>query len=453
MKTLTGNYFPVASAAVWLFLLITGAVILSPGNSAGAGLSMEVRPENTTILHSSDGRSNIRIQVMAPEVPLSEDRPPLNLCLVLDKSGSMADSGKMGYLIQAAHMLVDAMGHRDILSIVAYDDRVRVPVTARRVRDRQLFHRAIDQLYPGGRTYLSGGLEEGFRQVRKNLKRGYVSRVILLSDGLANAGVTDTGQLRSRASLMYEDGVSVSTFGMGLDFDEDLLTSIACGAGGTYYYISRPGDILAAFDREFRMASGTVALGVRIIIRPMGGCRLESIPGHSWSMEDGAAVIGLGDLGAGQSRTLLAKISVPAESLGELTAAEVSVRYRDALTGEAGEKEVLPVRLDVVGDPRLHWENVDTEVSGSRAVIESSALMNEAVKRVDEGDKAGAFLIIRKALGFLESAPQSRAVKTEALRVRGYSANLEGLEDMAPSELEEVQKEMKYRNYQELHQQ
>ena len=453
MKTLSENHFSVASAVVWLFLLITGAAILSPGNSAGAALSVEVRPENTTILHESDGMSNIRIQVMAPEGLFSEDRPPLNLCLVLDKSGSMADSGKMGYLIQAAHMLVDRMGPRDILSIVAYDDGVRVPVTARRVRDRQLFHRAIDQLYPGGRTHLSGGLEEGFRQVRKNLKRGYVSRVILLSDGLANVGVTDNGQLRRRASLMYEDGVSVSTFGMGLDFDEDLLTSIACGAGGTYYYISRPGDILAALDREFRRASDTVVSGVRIVIKPMSGCRLESIPGHSWNMEDGAAVIGLGDLGAGQSRTLLAQISVPADTLGELTAAEVSVRYRDALTGEAGKKEALPVRLGVVGDPRVHRENLDAEVSGSRAVIESSALMNEAAKRVDEGDKTGAILVIRKALGTLESAPQSRAVKSEAQRVRDYSANLEGLEDMAPSELEEMQKEMKYRNYQEIHEQ
>ncbi|MBN2720379.1 MAG: VWA domain-containing protein [Proteobacteria bacterium] len=451
MKTLTGNPFSVVPAAVWLFLLITGAAILSPGNSRGGELSVEVRPENTTILHNSDGMSNIRIQVLAPEGLFSEDRPPLNLCLVLDKSGSMADSGKMGYLIEAAHMLVDGMGPRDILSIVAYDDGVRVPVTARRVRDRQLFHRAIDQLYPGGRTYLSGGLEEGFRQVRKNLKRGYVSRVILLSDGLANAGVTDNGQLRRRASLMYEDGVSISTFGLGLDFDEDLLTSLACGAGGAYYYISQPGDILSALDREFRMASDTVVSKVRIVIKPMGGCRLESIPGHSWSMEDGAAVIEVGDLGAGQSRTLLAKIRVPADTLGELTAAEVIVRYRDALTGAAEKKEALPVRLGVVGDPRVHRENLDGEVSGSRAVIESSALMNEAAKMVDKGDKAGAALVIRKALEFLESAPQSGAVKSEARRVRDYSANLESLEDMAPSELEEMQKEMKYRNYKEIY--
>ena len=201
------------------------------------------------------------------------------------------------------------------------------------------------------------------------------------------------------------------------------------------------------------MVSCTVASGVRIIIRPMGGCRLESIPGHSWSMQDGAAVIGLGDLGAGQSRTLLARISVPTGSLAELKAAEVSVRYRDALTGEAGSQEGWPVRLAVVGDPRVHRENVDTEVSGSRAVIESSALMNEAAKRVDEGDKAGALFILRKTLGSLESAPQSRAVKTEAQRVSDYSAKLEALEGMAPSELEEMQKEVKYRNYQELHQQ
>jgi Ca-activated chloride channel family protein len=453
MKTKTVHFIPGIPLIVPVFLILPFLLIMSPLSAHGAALTMDVRPENTTVLHNSDGTSTIQIRIIAPdEIPL-DDRPPLNLSLVLDKSGSMADSGKIGYLIQAAHMFVDRLGPDDILSIVTYDNRVRVPVSARKVRDREHFHRAIDGLYPGGRTYLSGGLEEGYRQVKKNCKRGYVSRVILLSDGLANVGVTNSLQLRRRTSSMYENGVSVSTFGMGLDFDEDLLSSVAYGSGGSYHYISRPDDIFAALSREFHMASRTIASGVQIIIRPLDGCRFESVPGHHWRMEKGAAVIGLGDLSAGETRTLMANVNVPTGSLGSVNIADVSVRFQNAVTGESDRQDPGAVSLLIVDDPRVHRENIDTEVQGNKVVIESSALMNEAAKKVDEGDKDGALSIIKRALGSLKTAPVSPAVKDEMQRVQDYSVDLEHMDEMAPAEQEEIQKELKFRNYQELHQQ
>jgi Ca-activated chloride channel family protein len=252
---------------------------------------------------------------------------------------------------------------------------------------------------------------------------------------------------------MYENGVSVSTFGMGLDFDEDLLSSVAYGSGGSYYYISRPDDIFAALSREFHIVSRTVASGIKIIIRPLGGCRFESAPGHQWRMENGSAVIGLGDLSAGETRTLIAKVNVPTGSIGSRDIADVSVLYQNAITGEADRQNPGLVKLLVVDDTRVHRESIDTEVQGNKAVIESSALMNEAAKKVDEGDKDGALSIIRKALGSLKAAPESPAVKSEIERVQDYSGNLQYYDELAPAEQEEVQKEMKYRNYKELHQQ
>jgi len=453
MNAKTAHCFPGISLAVPALVLVFLCAAVFPSQAFGAALSMDVWPENTTVLHNSDGTSNIQIRIIAPEEILIDDRPPLNLSLVLDRSGSMADSGKISYVIKAAHMFVNRMGPEDILSIVTYDNRVRVPVSARKVRNREVFHRAIDELYPEGRTYLSGGLEEGFRQVRRNFRRGYVNRVILLSDGLANVGVTNSHQLKKRTSTMYEDGISVSTFGMGLDFDEDLLSSMACSGGGTYHYISRPGDILAALGREFQMASRTVASGVRIIIRPLGGCRFESTPGHHWKMEKDTAVIRLGDLSAGESRTLMARINVPTESVGALNVADVSLRYQNSVTGNADRQDPGVIKLSVVGDPDVHRENLNREVKGTNVVIESSVMMNEAARKVDEGDKDGALSIIKKVLGSLESAPQSDAVKAEAQRVQDYSMDLERLEEMAPTEQEEMQKEMKYKNYQELYQQ
>ena len=450
MKTKSVSFFhdvlPFFTFAFFLSLM----VLCLPSNSFASDLDMDVRPENPTVLKNSDAANAIQIRIVAPDGIFSDDRPPLNLALVLDKSGSMADEGKIRYVLRAAHMLVNRLSPDDILSIVTYDNRVRVPISARKVKNRKKFHQAIDGLYPGGRTYLSGGLEEGFRQARKNRGKGYVSRVILLSDGLANLGVLNPRRLSERASAMYESGVSVSTFGMGLEFDEDLLGSMAYGGGGKYHYISSPGDILAALDREFNMVSRTVASGVQIIIRPSPGCRFESAPGHRWHMERGATVIGIGDISAGETRTLLARMSVPTHDPGSLDVATVEVLFRDPVTGKEHRQDQSFIALKVVDDPREHFENFDKEVQRKKAVMESSAMMNEAAGKVDSGDKAGALSIIRQVLGSLKSAPRDEVVLQEMERVQDYSDQIEEMDNMAPAEVEEIQKEMKYYNYQEL---
>src|SRR3989304_3076970 len=137
------------------------------------------------------------------------------------------------------------MGPDDILSIVAYDQRVQAPWPSRPVgRNREDLHRIVAGLYTCGATSLSGGLEEGFRQAKGGRRRGTLKRVLLLSDGLANVGVTHPGDLRERAADMAERGISVSTFGVGNRFDEELVTMGAGGGGGADRYLGEPGRIL-----------------------------------------------------------------------------------------------------------------------------------------------------------------------------------------------------------------
>src|SRR3990170_1898540 len=266
-----------------------------PGRVHGAGTQISSRPKRT-----------IQIQVVAPDVPaIRTDRPRLNLALVIDRSGSMAEARKLDFVKTAAHQLVDMMGPDDILSIVAYDQRVQVPWPSRPVgRNREDLHRIVAGLYPGGSTFLSGGLEEGFRQAKAGRRRGTLNRVLLLSDGLANVGVTHPGDLRERAADMAERGISVSTFGVGNRFDEELMTMVAGGGGGTYRYLGDPERIVAALASEFHTASRTAASEVEIIIGLERDCRFGSVLGRDWRRDGDAYVIRLGDLSAGERRTV-----------------------------------------------------------------------------------------------------------------------------------------------------
>lgn len=454
MNTVTAQAQDRSPLLITTFIFIL-AVLLSALNSPAMALDMDVRPENGTILYEGDGSSTIQVRVIAPDILPLPDRPPLNLALVLDRSGSMRDEGKMEYVRQAAHMLIERLGSDDILTIVTYNNRVQVPVSSVHVKNRQRLHRIVDEIYADGRTYLSGGLEEGFKQARRQRRKGLVNRIILLSDGLANVGVTDIGKLRRRASSMYEDGVSVSTFGMGYDFDEDLLASMANGGGGSYYYISRPADIVAALKREFNMVARTAASGVEIIIRPLGGAHFKTVPGHSWKFEGSSAVIRLGDLSAGEARTLMAKLNVPTGRMGNQDIAQVSVRYKDPVSGRILNESLNPVSLAVIDDPDRHRVSYDSSVQEKKAVIESNAMMEEAARRVDEGDRAGARSILKKIFGTLSSAPEpsAPAVRAEMERAQEYSGKLDDLDTMAPAEVKEMQKDQKYKSYQQLHQQ
>ncbi len=439
----------VLTLAMTVFLLAFSTMAI------GSAPGFEVRPENRTVLVPGPGDGTIRIRVFAPDdgLLIPVERPLLNLALVLDKSGSMNEAGKMEYAMRAAHKLIDRLGKDDYLSIIAYDQFVRVVSPARKVRDRRLLHRQVNGIYPGGRTFLSGGLEEGFRQARKNKRRGYVNRIILVSDGLANVGVTSRHNLRRRAGDMYERGISVSSLGVGYDFDEDLMAGLATGGGGSYNYISDPSDIVAALDREFMLASRTVASDVEIVIRLKGKNHFDSVIGHEWRREGDSVVIRMGDLSAGEQRNLIAKLKVRGKGLGMQDVADVTMRYRDPVSGSVRSRSRQTVKLQIVKDAEIYKKNYNDDVREQKSVIESSQKMEEAARRLDSGDKTGALGILKKAVNSLRQKPSSPAVESEINRNEHYQDQITAMDSMDEDEVKEMQKGVKYRSYQQIHRQ
>jgi Ca-activated chloride channel family protein len=438
----------VAAAALLAGLAAT------PACAPAAGIKVDVRSENRRVLIPGPGDGTIQVEVVAPDRPdRHADRPRLNLALVIDRSGSMADARKLEYVKTAAHQLVDMMAHDDVLSIVTYDDRVRVESGPGQVgRDREALHRLISGLYPGGATFLSGGLEEGFRQAEHGRRRGYVNRVLLLSDGLANRGVTSRGELRERAATQSERGISVSTFGVGHDFDEELMATVAAGGGGNYRYLGDPETIVAALSGEFRLASRIAASDVEIVIRLRRDCRFGSIVGREWRRDGDAWVVRLGDLSSGERRTVFANLNVGGDRPGVRDVGDVSIRYRDPATAKTVNGAPSVFSMELVRDERAWREGFDREVQGRRAVAESNVHVQNAARLADQGRRDEAKALLGKAEAGLAAAPPSPAVAAERESAAEYRGKLDELGDMNSPKAKAVQKSIKYRAYETLQQ-
>jgi Ca-activated chloride channel family protein len=279
-----------------------------------------------------------------------------------------------------------------------------------------------------------------------------LNRVLLLSDGLANVGVTNRGALRERAGDMAENGISVSTFGVGNDFDEELMTRIAAGGGGRYRYLGDPERIAAALESEFNTASRTAASEVEIIIRLKRECRFGSVLGRDWRRDGDAYVIRLGDLSAGERRTVFAKVNVAGEGAGLREVGDVALRYRDPVTSKGITGSAKSVSLELVRDERVYRDGFDRSVQEKRAVAEANVLVQEAARLADQGKKEEAKGMLGKAAAGLAAAPPSPAVRAEMDHATRYKDTLDTMGDMSSESAKGAQKAIKFRAYEMLQQ-
>jgi Ca-activated chloride channel homolog len=232
-------------------------------------------------------------------------RPPLNIALVLDRSGSMADDKKFAYTINAAREVIANLSDRDTISLIAFNERVLVLSPAGRAVNKQfLFHR-LEEIAPEGYTDLSAGLLEGIAQVNGQAAEGQVKQVLLLTDGKANRGVTSAASLRKTVEKARAKGVGLSTLGCGKDYDEKLLTEMADSGGGRYTYVRSPEQIPDAFKEELRGLLEVVAQNARLELAVEQGA-ITKVFGQVWDSPPVAShQINIGNLRAGERGLVL----------------------------------------------------------------------------------------------------------------------------------------------------
>jgi Ca-activated chloride channel family protein len=345
------------------------------------------------------------------DAPGDRVRRPLNISLVIDRSGSMAGD-KIDFTKQAAQFLVQHLGSRDVLSIVLYNDKVETLLPPEQVSNKDRVSQLIDQIRVRGTTNLSGGWLEGCQHVRTRLSDTTLNRVILMSDGLANRGVTDAGMLVSMAKQKREEGVSTTTMGLGKDFDEDLMMEMASAGGGAFYFIESPEVAPIIFQEELAGLLRVVGQNLTITITPNSKVNsVRQLHAYPLSTDGKASTFRLGDIFGNEVKTLMLEISVPGmASMGEEQIATLHFEY-DEITGDTTKHHIneMPVMVNVKSD-REPKPLPNEEVAQSVLLLKAAQARQEAVRAADKGEYEAASSMLREVA---KSIDESQIINPE----------------------------------------
>lgn len=276
----------------------------------------------------------LRVAMTGFSLESPEARPPVNLALVLDKSGSMGGE-KMERLKEAALMAVDRLRPDDIVAVVAYDSTVQVVMPATRASDKEGIRGAIGRLAANDQTALFAGLCKGIQEVRKFFDDSRVNRIVLFSDGLANVGPSSPAELGELGVSVAREGVSVSTIGLGVDYNEDLMNRLAQSTDGNCFFADSPESLGLAFDREFGDAVSVVAKDVKVRIRCNEGIRPVRVLGRNGEIVGQDVLMDFQQVYSEQLKHVLLEVEYTAPAAGNiLPVAKATIAYTNAVSGQ-----------------------------------------------------------------------------------------------------------------------
>jgi Ca-activated chloride channel family protein len=254
---------------------------------------------------------------------------PLNLALVIDRSGSMQAADKMSRVKAALQTLVSQLRESDLLSIVVFDSEAQVLRPARELGDRREVRELIRGIYPGSGTNLHAGLMLGYQEALKNYRKDITNRVVLLTDGIANQGVTDP-QLIARDSLKFNDrGVDLSTIGVGLELNEDLLRDLAKSGRGLFHFVADNGDIQKVFATELQSLISPVATQPNLEIDFGSDLELVKLYGYEPQFRPGGVSLRLDNMNQGLTQVVMLRFRVSSDTDPSNLPVRVRFTYQD----------------------------------------------------------------------------------------------------------------------------
>lgn len=352
----------------------------------------------------------VLVRLRAPH-PDGERRAPLNLSLVMDRSGSMAGA-KLAYCQQAARFLVSHLSADDMFSLVSFDHEVQTPVHPTPMTQKDSVVRAILALRPGGSTNLSGGWLQGASFAESVKLPNGINRVVLLTDGLANAGVTAAEALVRMTGGLAEKGITTTTIGCGTDFNEDLLRAMADSGQGNFHFIASPEDAPTIFHRELSELLAIYAQNLRLRINPSQQVQKMTVMHDFPSQTRGREVdVMLGDIFAGDEKVVLLELALAAGTpIDEAGVSTLHLTYQQVL-GDVALREVAAF-VNVSRGTGAH-QSVNPMVFKEVLLCQAAQELKQAVQEADQGDLEAARQRLDATTRKLESSPVSNDPRME----------------------------------------
>jgi len=358
-----------------------------------------ITPRKPAVLADFATTQDVLVRIQAPDA-LAEATPtrgPLHLALVIDRSGSMA--GKpLAEARRAATFVIDGLASQDRAALVVYDDKVETLVPLTGLEDRATLRQAISRIDDGGSTNLHGGWFAGAEALAPATAPGIISRVILLSDGCANAGLCDPAAIFAQCRGLADTGVTTSTYGLGSSFNEDLMIGMARAGQGNSYYGQTAEDLMDPFREEFALLNALCARRLVLTLQPAAGVTTEVL--NDYTLTDGGWQ--LPDLAYGGEAWALVRLTLTARAASAEPSAllTVGLRYAD-LAGEPRVVQPTLFALPAVPAGAFAALAEDALVARRAGELEAARLQREARAAAQRRDWASVdrLVVQTRALG------------------------------------------------------
>ncbi len=290
-------------------------------------IEMTVSLFNSFILHQSAGETFMLVDLLSREKPKAGRESPLNLVLLLDRSHSMF-GGPIVEVIKAARVVIDQLTGRDSLTVIAFDQNVDIVLASKRVLNKEEAKRRLRKVeVAGGSTDLHAAIKTGLRELREYSGENTIDKIILLTDGRPTHGRMDDEDFFRLSETVREKSGSVSAVGVGLDYNEDLLSSIARLSGGGFYHSPRPREIKKIFKKEIAHFLNVSHRAMELVITPRKWIKIKEIFGLPHHFEDGKHIVQLPDLEKFTEQTALCTLQYEPHPAGIFRTIDVQVRY------------------------------------------------------------------------------------------------------------------------------
>ncbi len=379
-----------------------------PGVSAAAAPRVTCRVELDRDVLPVDGPQQVVVKVTldAPPPPADMERPPVNLCIVLDRSGSMSGQ-KLEKAKEAAIEALRRLGGRDLFSLVVYDHNVETIIPAQSAARTEWIESRIRSIGPGGNTALFGGVSQGAAEIRRNLNSRYVHRVILLSDGLANVGPSTPEDLGRLGAALIKEGISVTTIGVGTDYNEDLMTRLSQNSDGNTYFVESGRDLPRIFTAELGDVLSVVAKQVNVYIECPDGIEPVRIIGRDGRIRNNVVELSLNQLYGGQEKYALVEVRVPAGKNGKAQdIARARVSYENPFTRKR-ETAKADARARFSGDRAAVEQSVNVPVQRELHLNLKAEAEEKAIEYFDAGNAPAAVDALKQSAQALKARGQA----------------------------------------------